>query len=56
MIGKLFLTVSIKHLLNVLTETNETGEKRKKKNNQKDVSNLLDLLFHKCIPHCTSVC
>lgn len=54
MIGKLFLTVSIRHLLKVLTETNETVEKREK--NQKDVSNLLDLLFHKCIFHCVSVC
>lgn len=50
MIGKLFLTVSIKHLLKVLAETNETVEKREK--NQKDV----DLLFHKCIFHCISVC
>lgn len=31
MIGKLFLTVSIRHLLNVLTETNETVVKREKK-------------------------
>jgi len=31
MIGKLFLTVSIRRLLKVLTETNETVEKREKK-------------------------
>lgn len=54
MIGKLFLTVSIRHLLKGLTEPNETVEQREKKS--KDVSNSLDLLFHKCIFHSISVC
>lgn len=38
MIGKLFLNVSIKHLLNVLTETNETVVKREKKETTKKMS------------------